>query len=196
MVIFLNKEIKKEDSIKKEELVSHKKKEPEKKMISIDDVINKHMGKKKALIVEKPKAEDLVKIVSPYKPIPLTGSSYFVFMKELDYNRLYSYLGKTKSTSVVSEVEIPEEAKSVVRSSNNVFSYGEISDYLKKFTVNNLVGAQMNNISIKERERFNMYAFFNRQQIVLGMINLGVVQTDIPAPPISTVYVAVKAEKA
>jgi len=195
MVIFLVKDVKKdESSVRKEELASDKvvKDSVEKKPVSIDDIIKKHMVKGK---VEGPKKEvkgDLVKIVQPYKPIPLTASSYFVFMKQLDYNRLYSYLGKTKASTLVSDEDIPDQVKQAVKSSNDVFTYSEISDYLKKFTVNNLIGTRMNNFSVKERESFNNYAFFNRQQIVLGMMNLGISQTDIPTPSKSKIYVTVK----
>lgn len=152
-----------------------------KKVLSIDDVVDKHMGKRK---VEEPKVEvkgeELAKIVQPYRPVPLTESSYFVFMKQLDYDRLYSYLGRTKSAVGVVGQEYSGEVKHFVSGSGNVFSYSEIADYLKKFTINNLLGAQMNSVSIKEREVFNTYALFNRQHVILGMLNLGVVQTDIP----------------
>jgi hypothetical protein len=206
MVVFLSKEVKKEDSVKKEELASDKhvaswkvfvkggevKESVEKKPVSIDDVIKKHMVKGKFDGPKKEVKGDLVKIVQPYKPVPLSESSYFVFMKQLDYERMYSYLGKTKVSTIVSDESIPDDARQLVKNSNDVFTYSEISDYLKKFTVNNLVGTRMNDFSVKEKEVFNNYALFNRQQIVLGMMNLGVVQTDIPAPSKPRIYVTVK----
>ena len=212
MVIFLGKEVKKEDSVKKVEpsdknidkvitkdLVGkvpvkdfEVKDSEKKKSLSIDDVIKKHMVKSKVEEPKKKVKDDLVKIVQPYKPVPLSQSSYFVFMEQLDYDRLYSYLGKNKSVTVVSRVDIPDEAKSVVRASSDTFTYGEISDYLKRFTADNVFGGRMNDFSVKEREAFNNYAFFNRQQIVLGMMNLGIVQTDIPSISKPKIYVTVK----
>ncbi len=150
--------------------------------ISIDDIIKKHMTKKPQIKITKKKEPELEKTVQPYKSIPLTESSYFVFTKELNYNRLYSYLGKLKTAET--QYEASEEIQQTFKSSNDLFTYKEVSDYLRKFTVNNLLGTQMNDTSIKEKEQFNNYAMFNKQIIMLELqTNLrGIAQTDAPAP--------------
>lgn len=149
--------------------------------ISIDDIIRKHMVKKVPIKTKHPKKPELESTVQPYKPMPLTESSYFVFTEQLNYDRLYSYLGKLKTAA---QQEYSEEVQQVIKSSQDQFTYKEVSDYLRKFTVNTLLGAQMNDFSIKEKEQFNNYAMFNKHRIMLEMqTNLrGIAQTDIPAP--------------
>ena len=103
---------------------------------------------------------------------------------KVDYEKLFAYMGSfgesIKKNDWYNSL-VQETFKNVVVGSIDLFTSEKLTDYLRKFSFNMLLGTEMNSISVEEKENFKYFSLTNTTLIMMKMQFLGVGQTDMMA---------------